>query len=152
MDETKNTPVPTADALEAERESLVSERSRLVAENQLREISRLDGAVRSMDDLVAMEDFPAFYDRVKKGMTLPDAFKLTRWDALMDRAARAAAREAVQSLSGRGHLTAVAGNAGAGDFTAVPAEVADGFRRARPGITDGEIRRRYRKFQQYKRQ
>lgn len=153
MDETTNTvPVTENPALEAERESLVSQRARMVAEEQLRSITALDGDIRSVDDLMAMPEYPDFYGRVQKGMSLVDAYKLTRYDALMDRAAKAAAREAIQSVASRQHLTAVAGQPGVGDFGTVPAEVAEGFRQARPGITDGEIRRRYKKYQQYKRQ
>ena len=137
---------------EPERESYIAQRARLVAEEQIRSIAELDGGIRSVDDLMAMPEYPDFYGRVKKGMSLVDAYKLTRWDALMERAARAAAREAAQSVASRQHLGAVASQPGTGDFSTVPAEVAEGFRQARPGITDGEIRRRYRKYQQYKRQ
>ncbi len=152
MDETTNTPVPEADALEAERESLVSQRARMVAEEQIRAITEMDGDIRSVEDLMNMPEYGDFYGRVQKGMSLVDAYKLTRWDALMDRTAKAAAREAIQSVASRQHLAAVAGQPGVGDFSAVPPDVAEGFRQARPGITDGEIRRRYRKYQQYKRQ
>ena len=154
MDETTNTVAPAGEnpALEAERESLVSQRARMVAEEQLRQITDMDAGIRSVEDLMAMPEYPDFYGRVQKGMSLVDAYKLTRWDALMDRTAKAAAREAMQSVASRQHLTAVAGQPGVGDFSAVPPDVAEGFRQARPGITDGEIRRRYRKYQQYKRQ
>ena len=152
MDETTNTPVPEADALAAERESLVSQRARMVAEEQIRAITEMDGDIRSVEDLMNMPEYGDFYGRVQKGMSLVDAYKLTRWDALMDRTAKAAAREAMQSVASRQHLAAVAGQPGVGDFSAVPPDVAEGFRQARPGITDGEIRRRYRKYQQYKRQ
>lgn len=152
MDETTNTPVPEADALEAERESLVSQRARMVAEEQIRAITDMDGDIRSVEDLMAMPEYPDFYGRVQKGMSLVDAYKLTRYDRLMERTAQAAARQAMESAASRQHLTAMAGQPGSGTFTAVPAEVADGFRRAWPGITDSEIRRRYRKYQTYKRQ
>lgn len=152
MDETTNMTATATDALAAERESLISQRARMVAEEQIRSIADLDGGIRSVDDLMAMPEYPDFYGRVQKGMSLVDAYKLTRWDALMDRAAKAAARETMQSVASRQHLTAVAGQPGVGDFGTVPAEVAEGFRQARPGITDGEIRRRYKKYQQYKRQ
>ena len=152
MDETTNMTATAPDALEAERESLVSQRARMVAEEQIRAIADMDGDIRSVEDLMNMPEYGDFYGRVQKGMSLVDAYKLTRWDALMDRAAKAAARETMQSVASRQHLTAVAGQPGVGDFSAVPPDVAEGFRQARPGITDGEIRRRYRKYQQYKRQ
>lgn len=136
----------------AERDSFIARRSRLVADSQIREITALDGAVSSLEDLMDMPDYDRFYALVQKGVSLVEAYKLLRYDALMDRTARAAAREAMQSVASRQHLTAMAGQPGSGEFTAVPAEVADGFRRAMPGITDSEIRRRYRRYKTYKRQ
>lgn len=147
-----DTAAAAAPALEQERESLISQRSRMVAEEQVREITRMDSAIASVDDLMAMPEYDRFYALVQKGVSLVEAYKLTRYDQLMERTAQAAARQAMQSVASRQHLTAMAGQPGSGEFLAVPAEVADGFRRAMPGITDGEIRRRYSKYKTYKRQ
>lgn len=143
-----------ADAPEVERERhrLMDERSRIVAEEQLRQIARLDGDVATMEDLLAMPEYESFYGLVKKGVSLVDAYKLTRYDRLMERAAEAAARQTRRSMASRGYLTAAAAQPGSGDYSAVPADVAAGFRLAKPGISEKEIRRRYRQYQKYKRQ
>ena len=147
--ELESVPAPE---VEQERCRLMDERSRLVAEEQLRRISQLDGEVATMDDLLAMPEYDSFYALVKKGVSLVDAYKLTRYDRLMERAAEAASRQTRRSMASRGHLTAAAAQPGSGDYSAVPADVADGFRLAKPGISDKEIRRRYRQYQKYKRQ
>jgi len=138
--------------LEQERHRLMDERARLVAEEQLRHIAKLDGEVATMDELLAMPEYDSFYALVKKGVSLVDAYKLTRYDRLMERAAEAASRQTRRSMATRGHLTATAAQPGAGEYSAVPADVAEGYRLAKPGISDGEIRRRYRRYQKYKRQ
>lgn len=128
------------------------ERASLVAREQIRQIAELDGDIRSMDDLLDMPEFEGFYALVKKGVNLVEAFKLSRYEALMNKQADRAARQATQSAVSRQHLTSLAGGAGSGEYTSVPAEVAAQFRLAKPGITDGEIRKKYRKYQKYKRQ
>lgn len=135
-----------------ERQRTADERARIVADAQVREITALDGEIKSIDDLLDMPEYDAFYALVKKGVSLVEAYKLTRYDRLMKRTADAAARQTMRSLGSRGHLTAVAGQPGVGEYVSVPAEVAAEYRLAKPGITDEEIRRRYRKYQKYKRQ
>lgn len=133
-------------------EKLRDQRARLVAEEQIRRIRELDRDIGGMEDLVSMPEFRSFYALVKKGVSLVDAYKLVRYDSLMQRAADAAARQAMRSIGSRSHLTAMAGQPGAGDFATVPAEIAAEYRLARPGITDKEIRRRYHQYKKYKRQ
>lgn len=128
------------------------ERARLVAQEQIRQIGALDGDIRSMDDLLDMPEFEGFYALVKKGVNLVEAFKLSRYEALMKKQAERAARQAMQSAVTRQHMMSLAGGAGSGEYSSVPAEVAAQFRLAKPGISDGEIRRKYRKYQKYKRQ
>lgn len=128
------------------------ERARIVAQEQIRQIGELDGDIHSMDDLLDMPEFEGFYALVKKGVNLVEAFKLSRYEALMKKQADKAARQAMQSAVTRQHMTSLAGGAGSGEYTSVPAEVAAQFRLAKPGITDGEIRKKYRKYQKYKRQ
>lgn len=138
--------------LEAEQERTSAERSRLVAEEQVRQIGELDGEIKSLDDLLDMPEYGSFYELVKKGVSLVQAYKLVRYDKLMKRAADAAARQTVRSIGSRRHLTALAGQPGTGEYVSVPAEVAAEYRLAKPGITDEEIRRKYRKYQKYQRQ
>ncbi len=140
------------EGLAAEQRRTQDERARLVAEEQLRQIGELDGEIHSMDDLLDMEDFGPFYARVKKGLSLTEAFKLTRYEALVEKAAARAARQAEQAAAGKQHMTSLAGGAGRVATLSVPAEVAAQFRMAKPDISEAEIRRKYRKYLGYKRQ
>ncbi len=138
--------------LAGEQERTRQERMRIVADDQVREISRLDGEIQSIDDLLAMPEYEEFYELVKRGVSMVQAYKLTRYDRLMQRASEAAARQTVRSLGSRQHLAALAGQPGMGEYVSVPAEVAAEYRLAKPGITDAEIRRKYRKYKKYQRQ
>lgn len=138
--------------LTAERERTQDERARIVADEQVRQIAEMDGSIRSVDDLLAMPEYDAFYALVKKGVSLVEAYKLTHYEALMEKTAAYSARQAARSMASRQHLTALAGGAGEGDYLSVPAEVAAQFRLSKPGITDAEIRRKYRKYKHYQRQ
>lgn len=131
---------------------LRDERSRLAAEEQLRRIGELDREVSSIADLMEMPEYDRYYALVKKGLNLVDAYKLVHHDRLVKKAADAAARQAMRSIGSRQHMTAMAGQPGAGDYSAVPAEIAAEYRLAKPGISDKEIRRRYRQYKKYKRQ
>ncbi|MCD8117863.1 MAG: hypothetical protein LUE21_12310 [Oscillospiraceae bacterium] len=153
-----DTPVSPTDreaeraAIAGQRERNRMERARLTAEEQVRQIGQLDGRIRSMDDLIAMPEYDRFYALVKRGADLVQAYKLTCYDRLMQQTAEAASRQTMRSLASRQHLTALAGQPGEGSQPAVPAEVAAEFRLAKPGISDQEIRRKWRRFQGYKRQ
>ncbi len=138
--------------LAEERARTQDERARLVAQEQLREIAELDGAIRSVDDLLSMPEYGAFYALVKKGVSLVEAYKLTHYEALMQRTAAQSARQAMQSVASRGYMTALAGGDGTGEYLSVPAEVAAQYRLSKPGITDAEIRRKYRRYKNYQRQ
>lgn len=139
-------------ALTGAREQARMERARLTAEEQVRQIGKLDGRIQSLNDLIAMPEYGEFYGLVKKGMDLVQAYKLTCYDRLMQQTAEAASCQTMRSVASRQHLTALAGQPGESGPTAVPADVAAEFRLAKPGISDQEIRRKWRKFQAYKRQ
>lgn len=138
--------------LAAERMKTQDERARIVADEQIRQIAQLDGTIRSVEDLLAMPEYEAFYALVKKGASLVEAYKLTHYEALMRQTAACSARQATRSVASRQHLTALAGGAGDGDYLSVPSDVAAQYRLSKPGITDAEIRRKYRKYKQYQRQ
>jgi hypothetical protein len=139
-------------SLADEQERTRQERARLVADEQVRQIGQLDSAIGSLDDLLAMPEYESFYGLVQKGVSLVDAYKLTNYDKLVKKATDAAARQTMRSLGSRQHLTAMAGQPGNGEYVSVPAEVAAEYRLAKPGISDEEIRRKYRKYQKYQRQ
>ena len=127
-------------------------RAQLYAQDQLRRIGQLDPSVRTMAELRRTETFPALESYVGKGLTLEEAFKLANYDQMRSRTARAAEQGARNGDAGKSHLRALAGRTGQGTDDSVPAEVVRAFRQAKPGISDREIRDKYRRFRKYARQ
>lgn len=111
---------------------------------QLSEIAAFDPSIKTLGDLKKMENYSEFYNRVKRGHTLVEAYKLTNFDKLTAQAASGAKQAAINSISGKSHLEKTSGR-GAGAVT-VPSEIAEQYRVFNPGATDAEIQRHYNKY------
>ena len=105
-------------------------------DEQLKEIGKLNPNIRELKDLAAMETYPKFYELVKKGNTLVDAYRLANFEALTSSAAAA-----LNNLQGKQHMGQTK-ERGAGAVS-VPAEVKEMYRALNPGATDAEIQAHY---------
>nr|DAL51635.1 MAG TPA_asm: hypothetical protein [Caudoviricetes sp.] len=110
-------------------------------DEQLREIGKLNPNIRELKDLAAMETYPRFYELVKKGNTMVDAYRLANFDALTSSAAAATRQAAINSMQGKQHMGQTK-ERGAGAVS-VPADVKEMYRALNPGITDAEIQTHY---------
>lgn len=117
--------------------------ARVKVDEQLKEIGALDPSIRSMEDLAKMPTYPKFYELVKKGNTLTDAFKLANYDALTKGAAAGARQAALNAAQGKQHMGQTQ-TRGAGAVS-VPAEVMEQYRAFNPDATEAEIRAHYAK-------
>ena len=117
--------------------------ARVKVDEQMKEIRSLDPTIRSMEDLAKMPTYPKFYELVKKGNTLTDAFKLANYDALTKGAAAGARQAALNAAQGKQHMGQTM-TRGAGAVS-VPAEVMEQYRAFNPDATEAEIRAHYAK-------
>ena len=90
-----------------------------------------------------MPTYAKFYELVKKGNTLTDAFKLANYDALTKGAAAGARQAALNAAQGKQHMGQTQ-TRGAGAVS-VPAEVMEQYRAFNPDATEAEIRAHYAK-------
>lgn len=120
------------------------QQARLKVEEQLKEISALDPTIQELKDLAKMETYPKFYELVKRGNTLTDAFKLANYDALTGRAAAASRQAAINSAQGKQHLSPTT-QRGAGAVS-VPADVKAEYLAFNPDATDAEIQQHYNRY------
>ncbi len=111
---------------------------------QIAEIAMFDPTIKTLDDLKKMENYEEFYDRVKRGNTLVEAYKLTNFDKLTAATANGAKQATINSIAGKNHLEKTSGR-GAGAMT-VPSDIADQYRLFNPNATDAEIQRHYNKY------
>ena len=117
--------------------------AKVKVDEQLKGIGALDPSIRSMEDLAKMPTYAKFYELVKKGNTLTDAFKLANYDALTKGAAAGARQAALNAAQGKQHMGQTQ-TRGAGAVS-VPAEVMEQYRAFNPDATEAEIRAHYAK-------
>lgn len=120
------------------------QQAKLKVEEQLKEISALDPSIQELKDLAKMETYPKFYELVKRGNTLTDAFKLANYDALTGRAAAASRQAAINSAQGKQHLSPTT-QRGAGAVS-VPADIKAEYLAFNPDATDAEIQQHYNRY------
>ena len=120
------------------------QQAKLKVEEQLKEISALDPSIQELKDLAKMETYPKFYELVKRGNTLIDAFKLANYEALTGRAAAASRQAAINSAQGKQHLSLTT-QRGAGAVS-VPADVKAEYLAFNPDATDAEIQQHYNRY------
>lgn len=120
------------------------QQAKLKVEEQLKEISALDPTIKELKDLAKMENYPKFYELVKRGNTLTDAFKLANYEALTGRAAAASRQAAINSAQGKQHLSPTT-QRGAGAVS-VPADVKAEYLAFNPDATDAEIQQHYNRY------
>lgn len=120
------------------------QQAKLKVEEQLKEISALDPTIKELKDLAKMETYPKFYELVKRGNSLTDAFKLANYDALTGRAAAASRQAAINSAQGKQHLSPTT-QRGAGAVS-VPADVKAEYLAFNPDATDAEIQQHYNRY------
>ncbi len=135
-------------AEQAERAKLaqraMAERAMAEIERQIGEIRELDPSITSLADLKKMDSYGRFYELVKRGNTLTDAFKLVNMDRLTAKAGEAAKQAALNQVASKAHLDRTV-TRGAGSV-AVPADVIAEYRAFNPDAADAEIRAHWAKY------
>lgn len=120
------------------------QKQKMVLEEQITEIGKLDPSVKTVEDLMKRPEYPQIYGNVKKGISIVDAFKLANYDALTKNAAAGARQAAINSAASKDHM-APTQTRGSGAVT-VPADVKEMYRIYNPNATDAEIQAHYAKF------
>lgn len=125
-------------------EAARQQQQRMVLEEQIGQISKLDPSVKTVEDLAKREEYPAIYQNVQKGISIVEAFKLANFDKLTQSAAAASRQAAINSANGKEHLTATTAR-GAGSVS-VPADVKATYKAMMPEMTDAQIQEHYNRF------
>lgn len=126
--------------IEAQRER----EQKAVLDAAIGEISSIDPDVKSLNDLLSLDNYDDFYDLVEKGYSLPDAYKIISFDKISSKKAASAAQNVINNISSKGHITTTKGTQ-TKEIT-VPDEVLNTYRKNNPDMTEDEIRKHYSKF------
>lgn len=132
-----------AKAEAAERE-VRAEQAKLKVAEQLKEIQAIDPNIKELKDLAKLETYPQLYDMVKRGYSIADAYRLSNFDALTQKAAEASRQAAMNAAKSKEHLNPTV-QRGAGAVT-VPEDVKAEYLAFNPGATEAEIQKHYQKY------
>ena len=128
-------------AAEKARQDAQEAQAKVQVDEQLKKISELDPNIRELQDLAKMPNYPQFYELVKKGNSLLDAFKLANFETLSQGTAARARQAAINAAQSKQHL-AQTQTRGKGAVP-VPSDVKELYRTMNPGVTDAEIQAHY---------
>lgn len=120
------------------------QQARMRVDEQLKEIGAIDPSIKELKDIAKMETYPKFYELVKKGNNLVDAFKLANYDTLTSSTAAASRQAAINAAQSKQHLSQTT-TRGAGAVS-VPVDVKEAYRAFNPNATDAEIQQHYNKY------
>lgn len=132
------------EAAEAATRQAQEAQAKLKVDEQLKEISAIDPTIKELKDIAKMPTYPRFYELVKKGNSLSDAFRLANIDKLTQSAAQASRQAAVNAATGKQHMARTA-TRGAGAVS-VPQDVRDAYLAFNPGASDAEIQQHYNSY------
>lgn len=111
-------------------------------DEQVKEISELDPAVQTAEDLFKLPEYPQIREYVRKGLSITEAYKLTNMDKLTEKKTAAAAQTAINKVTSKEHLSPSAAR-GQGDIP-VPKKVLQQYMDI-AGMTKEEARAHYQK-------
>lgn len=127
--------------------AIIAEQQQRDAERQLNdqvaEISKLDGSIKNVNDLLNHPSYDKVLDRVKNGANLVDAFKLENFDTLTGRASDAAVQHTLNNINNKSHVKTTSGSATTD--VVVPNEIYAMYKRNLPNWTDEQIKKHYAK-------
>lgn len=124
-------------AMEAARQA----QAQAKIEEQVQQVHALDPTINSVGDFTKMENYSAFYQKVKEGMNFYDAYRLVNFDKLTAQSAARAKRDAINKQASKAHLTRTQSR-GTGEVE-VPESVKAEYRTLMPTLTDAEITAAY---------
>ena len=134
-----------AEKAEAAQQAVREEQAKAEIEKQLGEIREMDPSINSLADLPKMENYKRFYDLVKRGNTLTDAYRLANFDKLTSKQTEQAKQAALNQVKSKSHLTQTI-TRGAGAVT-VPADIIAAYREFNPDASMEEIRAHWASYQ-----
>jgi len=112
---------------------------------ELKMISDINPDIKTIDDLVKMENYDQFYDKVaNKGYSYYDAFVLVNIEKIKEMTDESARKKALNNLDGKSHLKTIAG--GVGKEVYVSSDEMETLRKNFPGKTDSELKEMYKRY------
>ena len=112
-------------------------------EMELAEIRKLNPEIKTLDDIIRMPTGGDFADLVRKGCSFVQAYKTANFDAIMQKTRAAGEQRARNAAMSQAHIKGTPTSQS--EAFVVPQQVKEMYRVFKPGITDEEIAKDYRK-------
>ena len=119
-------------------------RGQQLLQEEVRAISQIDPAIKTVQDVIQLDNFQEINQMVQQGYKLSDAYKLANMDRITQRRQAAAKQQMINQAAGKRHLQATGQN-GAGNEVQIPADVLAMYHEMMPDATDGQIKKHYAK-------
>lgn len=111
--------------------------------DDINEINKLDPSIKTVADLLQHPSYDLILDKVQKGASVLDAYKLVNFDALTNRSTDAAVQHTLNNINNKSHMKTVSGSAT--DDVVVPDDIYASYRKNLPNWTDEQIKKHYKR-------
>ena len=99
--------------IEAQRiiESNKEKEQEEIIKTAISEINSFDPDIKSVEDLLNIPNYDTYYDLVRKGYSLTDAYKIVAFDKITSNKAASAAQVVKNNIDSKGHMKSMTGGA-----------------------------------------
>ena len=112
-------------------------------QRDLAEITKYDPSIKGIDDLASLPNFPEMLEKVARGASIVDAYKMCNFDAFMQHTNESARQQAINQMRGKSHLPSqTTGVASDNDDIEVPADIMANWKAE--GKTEKQVKELYR--------
>ena len=137
----KNPTVQKAQQLLAQQEE---ERKVEFIKTQVKEINNLDSDIKTFDDLTKLDKYDEFAEKVEKGYTLADAYKLVYFDKLQNKATLSTKQQVLNNIDSKSHMKTASGNSATEIH--IPSDIMAMYKKNLPKLSEAEIRKHYANY------
>lgn len=125
-------------------ENSMSAEADAALQRDLAEITKYDPSIKGMDDLAALPNFQEMLEKVVRGASIVEAYKMCNFDTFMQHTNESARQQAINQMRGKSHLASQGkGVDQADEYVEVPAEIMARWKDS--GKTEKQIRDLYKK-------
>ena len=107
------------------------------------EIGKLDPSIKSIDDVLKLPNVNAMIDKVRRGYSLVDAYRLLNYDSSMKASQNAGKQAARNEVRGKTHLAAHGGGSNGNGGKTIPASMLPSLKEQFPGKSIEELTKLY---------
>lgn len=128
--------------IQAQQESLA--RGQQQINDEVATIAKLDPSIKTFDDIARSDNFAEINEKVQRGYTLLDAYKIVNMDRIMSNQKKAVKQKTLNQVASKSHMKTTGQN-GAGYDISVPPDIMAAYREMMPKATTKEIQAHYKR-------